>query len=181
MIFHASPLDGAWVIEPEFTTDERGAFARVFCTRDFEERGLESSFVQTSISINSRCGTLRGMHFQARPHAETKLVRCTRGRLFDVILDLRETSATFCHWFGIELSADNRQTLYVPRGFAHGFVTLADDTEVLYQIDTFYEPTAARGVRWNDPAFGIQWPIEPLVTSARDGSYPDFNRTLVGQ
>lgn len=174
MIFHVAPLEGVWIIEPELVLDERGGFARVFSAREFSERGLQDSFVQSSISVNPRAGTLRGLHYQAAPHAETKLVRCTRGRVFDVLVDLREESPTFLRSFSTELSAENRQTLYVPPGVAHGLLTLVDDCEVFYQMDTRFEPTAARGVRWDDPAFAITWPADPVMMSERDRAYPDF-------
>jgi len=174
MIFRPTEIGDVWVIEPERLEDERGFFARTWSRSEFEERKLTASFVQASISCNSARGTLRGMHYQAAPHQEVKLVRCTAGRIFDVAVDLRSGSPTFCSWVGVELSADNRLALYVPEGCAHGFVTLTDATEVAYQISTAHEPGAARGVRFDDPAFGILWPEEPLVMNARDRTYPDF-------
>ncbi|MBI3514659.1 MAG: dTDP-4-dehydrorhamnose 3,5-epimerase [Proteobacteria bacterium] len=174
MRFVATPLAGAVVIELEPSRDERGFFARAFCRDTFLAAGLPGEFVQTSVSHNIRRGTLRGMHFQAPPHEEPKLVRCSRGGAHDVIVDLRRDSATHGRWFAVELSADNRRTLYVPPGFAHGFQTLADDTEILYAMAVAYVPEAARGVRWNDPAFGITWPIMPPVMSERDAAYPDY-------
>jgi dTDP-4-dehydrorhamnose 3,5-epimerase len=174
MLFRETPLFGAWVIEPEQLRDTRGYFARIFCVREFEARGLNAKVAQCSNSYNERAGTLRGMHFQVAPNAEVKLVRCTQGRIHDVILDLRADSATYKQWFAIELSAENGLALYVPEGFAHGFLTLSDKSEVYYQMSEFFEPKSACGVRWNDPAFGIQWPKEPTTLSERDVSYPDF-------
>ena len=162
------------MVDAEKAEDNRGFFSRTFCQREFEERGLEVNIRQCGISFSHKRGTLRGLHFQVFPHQETKLVRCTAGAVFDVIVDLRPDSATFCRWFGIELTARNRRMVYVPRGLAHGVLTLADDTEVLYQISEFYHPDSARGVRWNDPAFGIAWPTAVSVISDRDQIYPDF-------
>lgn len=169
-----TPLEGAALIEPEKLADARGFFARTFCQDTLAQWGLKSSCVQSSVSFNTRRGTLRGMHFQKAPHAETKLVRCTRGAIHDVIVDLRAKSATFGRWYGVELSQDNHLTLYVPEGFAHGFLTLRDDTEVLYQMSDPFVAQAAAGVRWNDPRFGIEWPQVPSVMSERDANYPDF-------
>lgn len=174
MRFIETALAGAFVIEIDPKPDLRGFFARTFCRDEFTAAGLPGEFVQSSISVNVRRGTLRGLHFQAPPGAEPKLVRCNRGALFDVIVDLRVGSATHCRWFGTELSADNHRALYVPPGFAHGFQTLMDDSEVAYQMAEFYMPELARGVRWNDPAFGIAWPIDPPFLSDRDASYPDY-------
>ena len=167
-------LPGARLVELEPIEDERGFFARSFCRREFEQAGLEPCVAQCNVSFNRRRGTLRGMHFQRPPHAEAKLVRCTRGAVYDVIVDLRPDSPAFRRWLGVELSAGNRRALYVPKGFAHGFQSLEDDCEVLYQMSDFHAPQAAGGVRWNDPAFGIRWPIEPPIVSARDAAYPDF-------
>ena len=174
MIFTPTPLAGAFVIEPEPIPDARGLFARTWCQRELEAHGLESRSAQCSTSFNKRKGTLRGMHYQAAPFAETKIVRCTRGAMYDVIVDLRPVSATFTRHFGAILTADNRKAMYIPKGFAHGFQTLEDDTEVLYQISEFYSPEHSRGVRWNDPAFGIAWPPDELTLSDRDRAYPDF-------
>jgi len=174
--FEPTPLSGAWIVALEPHADERGFFARVWCAEEFGARGLETRVAQTSLSLNRRRGTLRGMHWQAAPHEETKVVRCVRGAMFDVIIDLRPASPTYARHFAVELSAENRLALYVPKGFAHGFQTLADDTEVLYQISEFYAPAAGRGARWNDPAFGIRWPIAEPILSARDRDYPDFHR-----
>lgn len=174
MKFSPTRLAGAWIIDIEPVGDERGFFARVWCREELEKQGLNTSLAQCSISFNKKRGTLRGMHYQARPHEEAKLVRCTRGAIYDVIVDLRPESVTYKQWIGIELSAENRRMLYVPAGFAHGFQSLADDTEVFYQISTTYRPESARGVRWNDPAFGIEWPQEVRVISEKDRRYPDF-------
>lgn len=172
MRFSETTLAGALVIDVTRMEDERGFFARCFSADEFAARGLPAAMPQCSISFNARKGTLRGMHFQAAPHGEDKLVRCTAGSIFDVIVDLRPESPTRRRWFGVELTGANRRSLFVPKGFAHGFVTLVDDTEVLYMISTPYAPGHERGVRWNDPAFAIDWPIEPALISARDAAYP---------
>ena len=174
MKFEQSPLPGAFVVDLDRKDDERGFFARTFCHDEFSEHGLVADYAQSSVSFNKRKGTLRGMHFQKKPHEETKLVRCTMGAIYDVIVDLRPGSPTQTRWFGIELSAVNRRAFYVPKGFAHGFITLADESEVLYQISTQFHPESAAGVRWNDPAFTIEWPLEAVVMSGRDRSYPDY-------
>ena len=174
MIFTPTPLAGAFVIEPEPLEDARGLFARTWCRRELEARGLETAIAQCSTSFNKRKGTLRGMHYQLPPFAETKLVRCTRGSMFDVIIDLRSESPTFTRHFAVVLTADDRKTMYVPIGFAHGFQTLEDDTEVLYQISEFYSPEHSHGVRWDDPVFQIPWPPDDRTISERDRSYPDF-------
>jgi dTDP-4-dehydrorhamnose 3,5-epimerase len=176
VIFQPLPLAGAFTVELEPIADERGFFARSFCRDAFRKQGLAVDYPQCSISFNARRGTLRGMHWQAAPHAEAKLVRCTRGRLYDVIVDLRPESHSYCRWTGVELAAARRNALYVPEGFAHGFLTLEDETEVFYQISHEYRPEAARGVRWDDPAFGIRWPAAPAVVSERDRGYPDHVR-----
>ena len=172
MIIHDSPLSGAFTIEMQRLEDERGFFARSFCAREFEARGLPGAMPQSSVSFNTRRGTLRGLHYQAEPHAEDKLVRCTAGAIYDVIVDLRPASPTRRHWFGIELSAENHRSLFVPKGFAHGFITLREDTEVLYMISVPYVPGFDRGVRWNDPRVGVEWPLQPTVVSARDAAFP---------
>lgn len=174
MIFVRTPLAGAMVIEQERHLDDRGYFARTWCKREFEAAGLSSEFVQSNVSRNTRAGTLRGMHWQAYPHEEAKLVRCTQGSIWDVIIDLRPSSPTYTRHFGAELDAGSGRALYIPEGFAHGFVTLQADTEVVYQMANFFEPSAARGLRWNDPAFGISWPIAEPILHPRDASYPDF-------
>ena len=174
MIFTPTTLDGAFVIEPEPIPDARGLFARTWCQHELQAHGLESRLAQCSTSFNKRKGTLRGMHYQLPPFAEVKIVRCTRGSIYDVIIDLRPQSATFTRHFSTTLTADDRKAMYVPAGFAHGFQTLEDDTEVLYQMSAFYSPDHARGVRWNDPAFAIVWPADERMLSERDRSYPDF-------
>lgn len=174
MIFHATKLHGAYVIEPERREDERGFFARSWCQKEFEAHGLVSRVVQANVSYNRTKGTLRGMHYQAAPHAETKLLRCTRGAIYDVIVDVRPTSGTYRDWVGVELTADNYRMLYVPEGFAHGFQTLVDDTEVIYQVSEFYTPGSERGARWNDAAFQIEWPVAVTTISAKDAAWPDF-------
>lgn len=176
MIFTETPLPGAYLIDLEKRGDERGFFARAFCQNEFAARGLATRFVQVNESLSAQRGTLRGMHYQLAPKAETKLVRCIRGRLHDVILDLREGSPTFGRSFGAELSAENRRMMYVPRGFAHGFVTLDDDTEAFYFVDEFYAPDRERGIRWDDPRFAIAWPMQPVVLSDKDRSHRDFDR-----
>jgi dTDP-4-dehydrorhamnose 3,5-epimerase len=175
MRFLPTRLAGLIVVDVEARADDRGLFARTFCQREFADHGIPSEFTQCNTSFNDRRGTLRGMHFQAAPHAEGKLVRCTQGSIYDVAIDLRPDSPTFCQWDGYELSANNRRALYIPEGFAHGFVTLADMSEVFYQMTTFYVADAGRGVRWNDPAFSIAWPIEDPILSPRDATYPDFH------
>jgi dTDP-4-dehydrorhamnose 3,5-epimerase len=172
MIFTESPLLGAFTVEMARIEDERGFFARSFCADDFAARGLAMGVRQCSISYNAKRGTLRGLHFQAAPHGEDKLVRCTAGAIFDVIVDIRAESPTHRRWFGVELTAGNRRSLYIPKGFAHGFISLADDTEVSYMISVPYTAGFARGIRWNDPALGIEWPIVPAVISARDAAHP---------
>jgi dTDP-4-dehydrorhamnose 3,5-epimerase len=181
MIFKDTGINGVWVIEPERLEDERGFFARTWDPDEFAERGLNPELAQCSISFNSVRGTLRGLHYQAAPHEEAKLVRCTAGSIFDVAVDLRPGSSMFRDWFGVELSAENRLALYVPEGCAHGFLTLADDSEVHYHISQAYVPEAGRGVRWNDPAFAIRWPGEVVVINERDGSYPDFRHETARQ
>ena len=175
MLFTETPLSGAFVIDRVPHADERGAFARVWCGREFESRGLESRLAQISVSFNTRAGTLRGMHYQAAPFEEAKLVRCTAGAIFDVIIDLRPDSPTLTQHFSVVLSRVNRQMLYVPRGFAHGYQTLENNTELEYYISEFYDPAAARGVRWDDPVFHIPWPPAPeRIISARDAAYPEY-------
>ncbi len=175
MIFTETPLPGAYVVDVDPRSDERGFFARAWDRNEFAERGLETEIAQCNLSFNHAGGTVRGMHFQRAPHAEVKLIRCTRGAIFDAIVDLRPESPTYTRWFGVELSAENRRWLYVPRGFAHGYQTLADETETFYQVSEFYAPHAERGVRWDDPAFGIKWPLrDEAFLSEKDGSWPDF-------
>ena len=177
MIFRETPLAGAWVLEPERFEDERGFFARTYCRREFEAHGLDPSIAQCSVSFNHWRGTLRGLHFQAAPHEEIKLVRVTRGAIWDVIVDVRPGSPTFKRHFGIILSAENRHELYIPKGMAHGFQTLEDETELFYQISEFYAPDFARGYRWDDPAFAIPWPEPVTVISEKDRNLPLFGET----
>ncbi|MHB1231524.1 MAG: dTDP-4-dehydrorhamnose 3,5-epimerase [Burkholderiales bacterium] len=174
MKFIEAALPGAFIIEPEPLEDERGFFARTFCAREFERQGLNPRLVQCSISYNRSKGTLRGMHYQASPHAEAKLVRCTRGAIYDVIVDLRRESLSYRRWVAVELTAENHRALYIPEGLAHGFQTLDSDTEVLYQMSEFFRPESARGVRWDDPAFRIEWPEAARIISPKDIGYPDF-------
>jgi len=173
MIFTETPLSGAYVIELERVEDERGFFARSWCAEEFRREGLDAKVAQANVSINKQSGTLRGLHYQTPPFAESKVVSCIKGAVYDVIIDLRFDSATFLRWFAVELSADNRKALYVPKCFAHGFLTLQDNAEVTYLISEFYSPQHARGVRWNDDLFGIQWPMKPQVLSLKDGQFPD--------
>jgi dTDP-4-dehydrorhamnose 3,5-epimerase len=169
----AVPLQGAFVVELELVSDERGFFARTWCAEEFRAHGLNPNLAQCSVSFNERKGTLRGMHYQDDPHPETKLVRCTAGAVYDVIVDLRSLSPSYCKWFAVELSAANRKALYVPEGVAHGFQTLTDSAEVYYQISEFYHPEVARGVRWNDPLFAIEWPMPDPIISERDSTFAD--------
>lgn len=171
MKFLPTPLSGAYVIELEPIEDERGFFARSFCQNEFREHGLDPVVAQCNVSFNRKRGTLRGLHYQAEPHAEAKLVRCTRGAIWDVIVDLREDSSTARKWHAIELTADNRRALYIPPGLAHGFQTLEDDSEVLYQMSEYFHPESARGVRWDDPVLAIDWPLPNPVLSRKDQSY----------
>jgi dTDP-4-dehydrorhamnose 3,5-epimerase len=174
MTFLETKIPGAYEIRPEVFKDERGFFARSWCSKEFASQGLSPILAQCNISASTRKGTLRGMHYQIAPFSETKLVRCTRGSIFDVIIDLRAPSPAFKKWVGVELSASKHNMLYIPEGCAHGFLTLEDDVEIFYQMSEFYTPEAGRGVRWNDPAFGIEWPGEVNVIAERDRTYPDF-------
>ena len=174
MIFRESRLKGCFFIDLEKREDSRGFFARTFCNKEFESNGLHAAFVQCNVSFNHRRGTLRGMHFQISPFEEAKLIRCTRGSIFDAVIDLRASSPTFRQHLTVILSAETGNMLYVPEGFAHGFQTLEDNTEVFYQMSQFYAPEFASGVRWNDPAFGIKWPDAERIIIDRDQSYPDF-------
>ena len=174
MVFTETALRGAFLVAPEPRSDDRGFFARTWSAAEFESHALNPRLVECSVSFNNRTGTLRGMHYQADPFSEAKLVRCTHGAIHDVIIDLRADSPTYTRSVGLTLSARNRLMLYVPEGFAHGFETLEDDTEVFYQISERHSPEHGRGVRWNDPAFAITWPTEPTVMSVRDRTYPDF-------
>jgi len=177
MIFTETKLPGVYLIDLERLEDERGFFARAWCRREFQEHALDPDLVQCNISYNQHSGTLRGMHYQLPPHAETKLVRCIGGALYDVIVDLRSGSPTFLQWIGVELTADNRTMLYVPKGFAHGFLTLAPNTEVFYQMSSYYAPDSTGGVRCNDPLLRIEWPAAVNVISSRDESYPSCDPT----
>ena len=179
MIFREMELAGAYTIEPERFEDERGFFARIWSDAEFRARGLATTVSQSSIAYNVAEHTLRGMHWQVEPFAETKLVRCTSGALHDVIVDLRTGSTTFGSWTAVELSAENRRQLYIPEGFAHGYITLEPGTEVAYQMSAPHAPEAARGFRWDDPRFGICWPAQPRVISGRDGSWPDFDEEVL--
>ena len=174
--FIETKLLGAFIIELEPLADDRGFFARSWCRREAEAHGLRPDWLQCNISFNEKRGTLRGMHWQAAPGEEIKLVRCSRGAIYDVVIDLRRDSATFTQWIGVELSAENYRMMYVPKGFAHGFLTLDDRSEVFYQMSEFYVPEHARGVRWNDPAFAIEWPFAPTVITEKDRGYADFAR-----
>jgi len=177
MIFTPTPLAGACLIDLEKKGDERGFFARAFCEYEFREHALVSHFCQVNNSLSAKKGTLRGMHYQLAPKAETKVMRCIRGALYDMILDLRNGSPTFGHSFGAELSAENRRMMYAPKGFAHGFLTLVDDTETIYFVDEFYSPEHERCIRYNDPKFKLHWPAAPIVISDRDKSQPHFDPT----
>lgn len=171
MKFVETPLPGAFIVEPEPFADARGLFARVFCRREFEAHGLDHHVAQCNISFNPLRATLRGMHYQASPYEEAKLVRCTAGAVFDVIVDLRTNSPHYLRWFALELSAENRRTLYVPKGFAHGYLTLCDASEVFYLVSEFYSREHERGIRWDDPKIGIKWPIEDPILSERDQNF----------
>lgn len=175
MIFLETELSGSYVIDLERLEDARGFFARSWCQREYAAHGLNPRLVQCNISFNPFKGTLRGMHYQVTPFEEAKLIRCTRGSIYDVVVDLRSNSASFGKYFSIVLTSENRKMLYVPEGFAHGFMTMEDHTEVFYQMSEFYAPEHAKGFRWNDPVFGIRWPGEVKIMSDRDRSYPDFS------
>jgi len=176
VIFAETRLQGVYIIDIEQIKDERGFFARSFCQSEFAECGLKMNVAQCNVSFNKRKGTLRGMHFQISPKAEAKLVRCTRGRIYDVVIDLRPASPTYCQWEAVELSADNYRALYIPEECAHGFQTLEDGSEVFYQMYEFYAPEYARGVRWDDPSFGIIWPLPDPIISERDRTYPPYKK-----
>ncbi len=175
MRFHATPLTGAYLVEIEKIGDERGFFGRSWCQREMAEHGLDSEIAQINTSLSRQRGTLRGLHFQVAPYQESKLIRCTRGAIFDVIVDLRPHSPTYGQWYGAELTADNHLALYSPKGFAQGFITLQDDSEITYIASEPYAPGKDRGVRWDDPAFGIRWPMQPVVMSDKDRQWPDFD------
>ena len=174
MTFTETSLSGAFVIDLERLEDDRGFFARTFCEQEFAARGLHTAFPQCNVSFNRHKGTLRGMHYQVAPHAEAKVARCTMGAIHDVIIDLRPDSPTFTKHYAAELSADNRKAIYIPEGMAHGFITLTDSAEAFYMMSAAYAPDCARGVRWDDPVFGITWPLAPHTIAPRDAEYPDF-------
>lgn len=178
MIFTPLAIAGAFLVEPDPRVDDRGFFARTWCRREFAEQGLIAELAQISVAYTHRRGTLRGLHYQAEPHAEAKLVRCTQGAAFMVALDLRNESPSFGRWVGIELDPHNRRAMYVPPGCAQGYQTLTDATEILYQMSEFYAPGFGRGVRYNDPAFAVAWPLEPTLMSETDRNWPDFVRTM---
>ncbi|MBM1175254.1 dTDP-4-dehydrorhamnose 3,5-epimerase [Microvirga arabica] len=180
MIFRETGLDGAWLVDLDRRSDDRGFFARMFCTKEFNAAGLETDFPQINTSLSSTAGTLRGMHYQIPPAAEVKVVKCISGALWDCIIDLRPTSPTFRKWYGATLTAENRVMMYVPRGFAHGFITLSDETEALYLVSAPYAPGHERGLRWDDPALGIEWPRRPAKISAKDESWSLFDPELHG-
>lgn len=182
MKFQETEIPGAWLVDPEFLVDERGFFARSWCRKEFEERGLDGNLVQCNISYNRRIGTLRGLHFQAPPNSEAKLVRCTAGAVWDVIVDVRAESPTLHRWKSVELTAANHRMLYVPSGVAHGFQSLEDCSEVFYQMSDYYSADAARGLAWDDPVLGIEWPIANPILSVRDRSFPYISsRTAPGR
>jgi dTDP-4-dehydrorhamnose 3,5-epimerase len=175
VIFQETKLSGAFIVDLEPRADERGFFARTYCEREFKEHGLPTWYPQCNLSRNRRAGTLRGMHYNAAPHGEAKLIRCATGAVYDVIVDMRAGSPTMLSWIGVELGAENGRALFVPAGFAHGFITLTDDTDVFYQMGDFYRPEAARGLRWNDPRLALRWPREPTMVAERDAAYPDYD------
>lgn len=177
MLFHETPLFGCYVIEPERMQDHRGFFTRVLCQKEFEQRGLKAEVLQSNVGFSPRKGTLRGLHYQTAPHAEVKIVRCTRGAMFDVVVDLRPQSLTHKQWFGVELTEDNGKMIYVPEGFAQGYLTLVDNTEMNYHTSKFYDRESAFGVRYDDPAFGITWPIEVAVIAERDVKWANYGNS----
>jgi len=180
MKFHSTPLNGAYIIEMEPRGDQRGLFARTFCKREFEAIGHHKEFVQFNHSETRHNGTLRGMHYQVSPSCEIKLLRCIRGRVFDIIIDLRANSSTYMKWYGRELSEENKLSMYVPEGFAHGFQTLEDDCQLIYHHTQYYNPTAERGLRYNDPALAIQWPQPPTIMTEKDNNYPLIDKNFKG-
>jgi dTDP-4-dehydrorhamnose 3,5-epimerase len=175
MIFTETTLKNAYVIELEKREDHRGFFARTWDKKEFEEHNLNSNLVQCNVSFSKKCGTLRGMHYQKKPFEESKVIRCIKGKIFDVIIDLRASSSTFKKWVGVELTEKNYKMLYVPEGFAHGFQTLEDNSEIIYQVSEFYTPNSELGIHWNDPAFNITWPIEEKITTEKDNSWKSFD------
>mgnify|MGYP001242411019 FL=1 len=174
MIFEKANLNDLVIVKPEENFDPRGLFSRTFCKKEFEENGLDVNISQCNTSFNLKKATLRGMHYQIKPFEEKKLVRCTSGSIYDVVVDIRKDSSTYSQWFGIELSSKNRFAIYIPNGFAHGFITLEDNSEVFYQMSNFFHPQSSRGLRWNDEAFKISWPLKPKIISEKDLSYSDF-------
>lgn len=180
MLFKETKLEGVFVVEPELIIDERGFFACSWSPEEFEKQGLNPRLIQCNISFNNKQGTVRGLHFQEKPHEEAKLVRCTRGAMFDVAVDLRRDSPTCLQWVAVDLTADNRRMFYIPEGFAHGYQTLSDDTEVFYQMSESYHPESARGLRWDDPVIGIEWPRKVTVISERDRAFELLDRNSVG-
>ena len=176
MIFNETKLSGAYVIEPKRISDHRGFFGRIWCSKELEKMGLKRDLAQSNVGFSHRKGTLRGLHFQQAPHSEVKVVRCPRGAIFDVIVDLRPDSPTYKDWIGLELNEDNCKMIYVPEGFAQGYLTLSDNTEMYYHTTKFYQPDSASGVRYDDPAFEIQWPMEIMVISQQDRDWPDYSK-----
>lgn len=176
MIFTKTKLMGAYIIQVDKIEDQRGFFARMWCRKEFEDYDLNPTVAQINISFNKNRGVIRGLHYQTRPHEEAKLIRCTRGAIYDVIIDLRPDSATYLNWIGVELTAENRKMLYVPENFAHGYQSLKVNTEVLYPVSQFYSPESVKGIRWNDPTFSIEWPVaENLIISEQDKKWPDYS------
>ena len=179
MIFKETKLKGSYIVEIEQKQDERGFFARSFCVQEFQQHGINFRIVQCNISFNKNKGTLRGMHYQSSPHEEAKLVSCIKGKIYDVIIDLRKNSATYCQWQAIELGDENYKMLYVPKGFAHGFQTLENNSVIFYQMSEFYHLENTRGIRWNDPVFLIKWPFNAWIISAKDRAYPLFKKDIL--
>lgn len=176
MIFHPTPIDGAYLVDIKKIEDERGFFGRAYCANTFREKGIPFTVAQANVGYSRKKGTLRGLHYQVAPHEEAKLVRCIRGAVFDVIIDLRKESKSYGRWFGAELSAGSHRLFHVPRGTAHGYLSLVDNSEIMYLVSEFYTPGAESGIRWNDPAFAIQWPLtENLIISEKDRAWPDFS------
>lgn len=178
MIFNETKLKGAYLIEIEQKQDERGFFARSFCKKEFQQHGIDFNIAQCNISFNKNKGILRGMHYQSAPYEEAKLVSCIRGKIYDVMIDLRKDSATYCQWHALELSAEDYKTLYIPKGFAHGFQTLENNSAVFYQMSEFYHPECAKGIKWNDPLFSIKWPFNVQNMSEKDKSYSLFKKDI---
>lgn len=181
MIFEPGKVDGAYLVSVEEKSDDRGFFARAYCVDEFAELGLDTEVLQCNLSFNHKKGTLRGMHWQAAPHQETKFIRCVSGAIYDVIVDIRPDSPTYLQWMGAELSAENRVSMYAPKGVAHGYLTLTDGAEVLYQVSTRFNAEADSGARWDDPAFGIEWPAEPLIISDKDKNHKPFVVDITGR